>query len=136
MADASVTDPSDMDPIQQASVGVVASNIKTFGDIQLQLANLSLQEAIANQGRMNAYGLQALSRAEALNSSIVGKVTDMLLDKTAAQVANAVLDQQGAKIAQTTPPVYQDPSNGLAALAAQLSTVVQLLQGLNIAPKA
>jgi hypothetical protein len=132
MADSSLTDPSDMDPIQQASVGVVAANIKTFGDLQLQLANLSLQEAIANQGRMNAYGIQSVSRAEALNSSIVGKVTDMLLDKTAAQVANAVVDQVGAKIAQTTPPVYQDPTNGIAAIAAQMSAVVQLLQGLSV----
>lgn len=136
MADASVTDPSDMDPIQQASVAVASTNIKTFGDLQFQYANLALAEAIANSQRLNAYNLAQMTRSESLATSITGKVTDMILDKTAAQVANAVLDQQGAKIAQTTPPVYQDPSNGLAALAAQMSTVVQMLQGLSLAPKA
>lgn len=122
MADPVGTDPQ-ADPIGQASVAVASANIKTFGDTQLQYNNMMLGNAIANQQSMNAF-----------SHALMARCTDMILDKTANSIANSVLDQQGAKIANTTPPVYQDPTNGLAAVAAQLSTVVQMLQGLNIAP--
>lgn len=121
MADVTTTSPADMDPIQQAQVAVSATNIKTFGDLQLQYANLALGNAVSNQQRMDSFNMGVLARC-----------TDLMLDKTANTVANAVLDQQGAKIAQTTPP---DTSGALASLAAQVSALTQILQGLNIAPK-
>ena len=123
MADPVSSDPQ-ADPIGQASVAVAATNIKTFGDLQLQYANLALGNAVSNQQRMDSFNMGVLARC-----------TDMMLDKTANTVANAVLDQQGAKIAQTTPPVYTDPTSSIAALAAQVSALTQILQGLNIAPK-
>jgi hypothetical protein len=119
MADPTGNDPQ-ADPIGQASVAVASSNIKTFGDIQLQYANLALGNAISNQQRMESFTMSVLARA-----------TDMMLDKTANTVAEAVLDQQGAKIAQTTPP---DTSGALASLAAQVSALTQILQGLNLSP--
>lgn len=122
MADVTTTSPADMDPIQQAQVAVSATNIKTFGDLQLQYANLALGNAVSNQQRMDSFNMGVLARC-----------TDLMLDKTANTVANAVLDQQGAKIAMTTPP---DTSGALASLAAQVSALTQILQGLNIAPKA
>lgn len=133
MADASVTDPSDMDPIQQASVAVASTNIKSFGDAQLQILNLGLQEMQANAQRVNAFNLTQMAASADVSRAVTGKVIDMILDKTAGQVANAILDQQGAKIAQTTPP---DTSGQLASLAAQVSALTQMLQGLSIAPKA
>lgn len=132
MADPVTNDPQ-ADPIGQASVAVAATNIKTFGDLQLQYANLALQNAVNNQARLDTYALQSLSRAEALNSGVVGRVVNMMLDPMSTSIGDAVLGQQGAKIAQTTPP---DTSGQLSALAAQLSLVVQALQGLSIAPKA
>lgn len=133
MADASVTDPSDMDPIQQASVAVASTNIKSFGDAQLQILNLGLQEMQANAQRVNAFNLTQMAASADVSRAVTGKVIDMILDKTAGQVANAILDQQGAKIAQTTPP---DTSGQLASLAAQVSALTQMFQGLSIAPKA
>lgn len=121
MADPTGTDPQ-ADPIGQASVAVASTNIKTFGDMQLQYANMMLGNAISNQQRMDAFSL-----------SLLGRVTDMVLDKSANTVVDAVLDQQGAKIAQTTPPTYQDPSSSIAALAAQVSALTQFVQGLSIA---
>lgn len=104
MADASVTSPADMDPIQQASVAVAQTNIKSFGDAQLQILNLGLQEMYANSQRINAFNLQQMSASADISRAVTGKVIDMVLDKTASQVANATLDQVGAKIAQSTPP--------------------------------
>lgn len=122
MADPVGTDPQ-ADPIGQASVAVASTNIKTFGDMQLQYANMMLGNAISNQQRMDAF-----------NISLLGRVTDLVLDKTANTVVDAVLDQQGAKIAQTTPPVYSDPASSIAALSAQVSALTQFVQGLSIAP--
>lgn len=125
MADASITDPADQDPISQTTTATNALNFKHFVDTQFQYSNLMLGNAIANQQNMNAFGQALLARC-----------TDMILDKSANTVVDAVVDQIGVKAAQTTPPVYQDPSSNLAAVAAQLSAVVQMLQGLNIAPSA
>lgn len=122
MADSTATSPADMDPIQQAQVGVSASNIKTFGDLQLQYANLSLGNAVAGQQRNNSFTM-----------ALLGRVTDFILDKTANTVANAVIDQEDAKIAMTTPP---DTSGSLASLAAQVSALTQMIQGLNISKAA
>ena len=130
MADASTTDPADQDPISQTTTASNALNFKHFVDQQFQYSNLMLGNAIANQQNMNAF-----------NQSLLARCTDMILDKSANTVVDAVLDQIGVKTAQTTPPVYQDPTNGttganaMAALATQLSTVVQMLQGLSLAPK-
>lgn len=128
MADPAGTDPQ-ADPIGQASVAVAATNIKTFGDLQLQYANLALQNAVNNQARLDAYALQSLSRVETLNTGVVGRVVNNLLDPMSTSVGDAALGQQGAKIAETTPP---DTSSQFAALSAQLSFVVQALQGLSL----
>jgi hypothetical protein len=125
MADTSTTDPADQDPISQTTTAMNALNFKTFVDSQIQYSHLALGNAIANQQNMNAF-----------NQALLARCTDMILDKSANAVVDAVLDQQSAKVAQTTPPTFQDPSSSLAALAAQMSTVVQLLQGLSIAPAA
>jgi len=125
MADASVTDPSDMDPISQTTMAMNVKNLTTFGDTQLQYNNLALGNAITMQQSFNQLSL-----------SIVARAVNMMLDPSNTMVGDAVLDQQGVKAAQTTPPIYTDPTNSLAALAAQMSTVVQLLQGMNIAPAA
>jgi hypothetical protein len=124
MADASTTDPADQDPISQTTTAANALNFKHFVDTTFQYSNLMLGNAIANQQSMNSF-----------NQALLARCTDMILDKTAGQVADAALDQMSTKIAQTTPPVYQDPTNGLAAISAQLSAVAQMLQGLNLAPK-
>lgn len=128
MADPVGTDPQ-ADPIGQASVAVAATNIKTFGDLQLQYANLALANAVGNQSRLDTYAFQSLSRAEALNSGVIGRAVNMMLDPMNTSVGDAALASQGAKIAETTPP---DTSGQLTALAAQLSFVVQALQGLTL----
>lgn len=125
MADASTTDPADQDPISQTTTAMNALNFKTFVDNSIQYSHLALGNAISNQQTMSQFSQALLARC-----------TDMILDKSANATVDAVLDQASAKVVQTIPPVYSDPSSSLAALAAQMSTVVQLLQGLNIAPSA
>jgi hypothetical protein len=125
MADTSVTDPADQDPISQTTTAANALNFKHFVDTTFQYSNLMLGNAIANQQSMNSF-----------NQALLARCTDMIMDKSANAVVDAVLDQVSTKVAQTTPPVYTDPSSSLAAIAAQLSTVVQALQGLSIAPSA
>jgi len=123
MADASTTDPADQDPISQTTTAANALNFKTFVDTQLQYNNLALSNAIANQQHMNAF-----------NQALLARCTDMILDKSANTVVDAVLDQQAIKTAQTTPPVFTDPTSSLASISSQLAFVVQALQGLSLAP--
>jgi hypothetical protein len=120
MADTSVTDPADQDPISQTTTASNALNFKHFVDQQFQYSNLMLGNALSNQQNMNTFSQALLARC-----------TDMILDKSANTVVDAVLDQIGTKVAQTTPP---DTSGALASLASQVSALTQILQGLNIAP--
>src|ERR1700677_4648065 len=123
MADTSVTDPADQDPISQTTTTSNALNFKTFVDTQLQYNNIALGNAISNQQHMNAFSQALLARC-----------TTIILDTSDTVAADAVLNQQAIKTAQTTPPVYTDPTSSLAALAAQVSALTQIIQGLNIAP--
>ena len=125
MADASTTDPADQDPISQTVTSSNALNFKNFVDTQIQYSNLALGNAISNQQHMNSFSQALLARC-----------TTMLLDTSNQNVGDAALDQQVIKTAQTTPPVYQDPTNNLAGLSAQVAALTQMLQGLNLAPKA
>jgi hypothetical protein len=125
MADTSTTDPADQDPISQTATMSNALNFKTFVDTQMQYNNIALGNAISNQQHMNSFAQALLARC-----------TNMLLDPSNTSVSDAVLDQQAIKTAQTTPPTYQDPSTSIAALAAQVSALTQIVQGLSIAPAA
>lgn len=115
MADASTTDPADQDPISQTTTSSNALNFKHFVDQQFQYSNLMLGNAIANQQSMNAF-----------NQALLARCTDMIMDKSANNVVDAVLDQIGVKAAQTTPP---DTSGQLATLAAQVAALTTIVQG-------
>lgn len=148
MADASTTDPADQDPISQTFTAGNALNAKNFIDYQFQYGNLMLGNAIRAQqdadefrNQLKVYSLQAMSRAESANAQAMAMLTAVntkaaktLLDPTSDALADAVVGGQGVKTMQTTPPVYQDPTNNLAAVMNQLSAVVQALQGLSLAP--
>lgn len=146
MADAATTDPADQDPISQTFTAGNAVNAKTFIDLQSQYANISLAEAQsairdANEYRNNlrSYNLQALQRGEVMNNQALAMVTaintqaaKVVLDQTSDALADAISGMQGVKAGQSTPPVYQDPTNGAtgpngASTIALLSQLVQLL---------
>ena len=119
MADASATDPADMDPISQTVMTSNALNFKNFVDTQLQLNQLQLSNTIHNQNELNKYSMQALARSENINNASTAVITAAaaqsvraLLDPTSAALADAVMGDQASKIADNTPPVYQDPTNG------------------------
>lgn len=141
MADVSTNDTADMDPIQQTFVAGNALNAKHFIDQQLQYSNMLLQNAVqhqaqlnAFQSQLNAYSLQAMSRTEAINNASATKSVQSLLDQTSNALADAIIGMQGSKTADNTPPVYQDPSSSIAALASQVSALTQFVQGLSVAP--
>lgn len=156
MADTSTTDPADMDPISQTFMAGNALNAKNFIDLQFQYSNQALADSMRSvrdldeyRADLRTYKLQAMARSEALVAQGMAMVTAVntasakaLLDQFPNALADAAEAQQETKIAQTTPPVYQDPTNGtagangLSAIAAQLSLVTQMLQGLSIAPSA
>lgn len=138
MADASTTDPGDMDPLSQTFLAANALNVKHFVDKQFEISNMSshysnmlLQNAVQFQSQLNHMSLTAMGRLESVNNAIVTKAATILLDQSANDLGDAALGQETIKSAQTTPP---DTSGQLSALAAQLSLVVQALQGLSIAP--
>lgn len=131
MADTTAASPSDMDPIQQSGISTTISNIKSFAHAPDLILNAMMTNMLNNQQTL----FKAQQDTNAFNQAIQSRCINMLLDPTSSSLADAVIGQQGAKVAQTTPPVYTDPSSSLAALAAQMSTVVQLLQGLSLAPK-
>jgi hypothetical protein len=120
MADATATSPADMDPIQQTSVATSMSNIKNFGHAPDLILNSVLTNMVTNQQSQFAF-----------NQAIQSRCLNMLLDPMSSSLADSVTGQQSAKVAQTTPP---DTSGQLAALAAQISALTQILQGLSIAP--
>lgn len=140
MADTSTTDPGDMDPISQTFTAANALNVKHFVDKQFEISNMSshysnmlLQNAVQFQSQLNSLSLQSMGRVEAVNNAIVTKAASILLDQSANDLGDAAIGQETVKTAQTTPP---DTTGQLSALAAQLSLVVQALQGLSVAPAA
>ena|SRR5580700_5511168 len=123
MADVTATSPGDMDPIQQASLSTSVSNVKSFA----HAGDLVIQTLLTNM--VNSQQSQT-----AFNQAIQSRCINMLLDPMNLGVSDALTGSTGAKVAQTTPPTYQDPTSSLAALAAQVSLLTQMIQGLNIAP--
>lgn len=141
MADTSVTDPGDMDPISQTFTAANALNVKHFVDKQFEISNMSshysnmlLQNAVQFQSQLNHMSLTAMGRLESVNNAIITKAASILLDQSANDLGDAAIGQETIKSAQTTPPVYQDPSSSIAALAAQVSALTQFVQGLSVAP--
>jgi hypothetical protein len=154
MADAAVTDPADQDPISQTFTAGNALNAKQFIDMQFQMANQSFQDSQRSvrdldeyRADLRTYKLQAMARSEALVAQSMAMVTAVNTAAATALFSGVGLGtistgQQEIKSAQTTPPVYQDPTNGtsgangLAALSAQVAALTQFVQGLSVAPKA
>jgi hypothetical protein len=141
MADAATTDPADMDPISQTFAAANALNVKHFVDKEFQYSNMMLTNAINFQQQqqnhismMNTYALQAMQRTEAVNNAIVTKASSILLDQTANDLGDAAISQETVKVAQTTPPVYQDPGNNLAQLSAQIALMMQTLNQITAVP--
>lgn len=134
MADASVTDPADMDPISQTVMTSNALNFKNFVDTQLQLNQLMLSNTIHNQNELNKYSMQALARAENINNSSTAVVTaaaaksiKAMLDNTSDALADAITGDQGAKVAAATPPVYNDPINYQNMISSITAAVTQAI---------
>lgn len=118
MADITTTSPADMDPIQQAGVAGTISNIKNFGHAPDLILNTLMTNMATNQQAQFAF-----------QQAIQSRCINLLLDPMSTAVGNVALGQQAAKESQTTPP---DTSGALASLSAQLSMVVQSLQGLSL----
>lgn len=145
MADASTTDPADQDPISQTVTTTNALNFKNFVDTQLQLNQLMLSNTIHNQNELNKYSMQALGRSENINNANTAMITaaaaksvKALLDGTSDAASDAILTDQGSKIADNTPPVFQDPTNGTsgangASAIALISQLVSALTGKTVA---
>jgi len=121
MADVTATSPGDMDPIQQAGLSTSVSNIKSFAHAPDLILQTLMTNMVSNQQSQLAF-----------NQAIQSRCINMLLDPLSSSLADAVVGQQGAKVAQTTPP---DTSGALASLAAQVSALTQIIQGLNIGSK-
>lgn len=139
MADASTTDPADQDPISQTVTTQNALNFKNFVDTQLQLNQLMLSNAIHNQNELNKYSMQALARSENINNASTAVITaaaaksvQAMLDPTSAALADSVMGDQASKVADNTPPVYQDPTNGTTGAngASAIALISQLVAAL------
>lgn len=103
---------------------VANANFKVTAEAPTVMQNLALQNFIAHQQRLNQIAESELVSAQALNRAILGRVVNSLLDTepTDALAAQKVFSgndvaqqitsllaalasgQQGAKVAQTTPP--------------------------------
>lgn len=102
------------DPVSTANAASVSSNIKTFSHAPDLILNTLMTDMVESQRAMRQITLATLARA-----------TRVVMDEASDSVGDAVLLQQGAKVAQTTPP---DTSGQLSALAAQVATITQMLQ--------
>lgn len=103
-----------MDPAVIASV--VNSNFKLLGDMPGHAAGLSIQNATSHQQALNAASLNAVNAFNTLMVNSVASFSQIQAAATGAIVkslteldaieamSNAVIGQQGAKVAQTTPP--------------------------------
>ena len=144
MADAATTDPADQDPISQTFTSGNALNAKNFIDYQFQYGNMALADAQRSvrdldeyRQNLRAYNLQAMARAETVNTQAIAMLTAVntqaarvLLDQTGDALSDAITGMQGVKAGQTTPPVYQDPTNGAAGVNGLVSAVAQLTAAL------
>lgn len=104
------------DPVSTANASAVSSNIKNFGHAPDLILNAMMTDMLESQRSMRQISLATLARA-----------TRVVMDEASDSVGDAVLLQQGAKVAQTTPPTYQDPSTGIASLSAQVAALIQML---------
>lgn len=101
------------DPVSTSNASAVSSNIKTFSHAPDLILNTLMTDMIESQRSMRQITLATLARA-----------TRVVMDEAADSVGDAVLLQQGAKVAQTTPP---DTSGQLTSIAANLATVIAML---------
>lgn len=101
------------DPVSTANAASVSSNIKTFSHAPDLILNTLMTDMVESQRAMRQITLATLARA-----------TRVVMDEASDSVGDAVLLQQGAKVAQTTPP---DTSGQLTSIAAQLAAVTQML---------
>lgn len=104
------------DPVSTANASAVSSNIKNFSHAPDLILNAMMTDMLESQRSMRQISLATLARA-----------TRVVMDEASDSVGDAVLLQQGAKVAQTTPPTYQDPSTGIAALSSQIAALIQML---------
>lgn len=102
------------DPVSTSNASAVSSNIKTFSHAPDLILNTLMTDMIESQRSMRQITLATLARA-----------TRVVMDESSDSVGDAVLLQQGAKVAQTTPP---DTSGQLTALAAQVAFLTQTIQ--------
>lgn len=103
------------DPVSTANASAVSSNIKTFSHAPDLILDTLMTDMVESQRAMRQITLATLARA-----------TRVVMDEASDSVGDAVLLQQGAKVAQTTPP---DTSGQLTALAAQVAFLTQTIQG-------
>lgn len=110
-----------------ADQGVIDSvsnvNTKTFGDGPSFYAQLAMGDAVAHQRRVHVLAESATAAATKLILTISPEqaAADATLSEASqpglvtALLAALVSGQVGAKVGQTVPPVYQDPTNGKTA---------------------
>lgn len=101
------------DPVSTSNASAVSSNIKTFSHAPDLILNTLMTDMIESQRSMRQITLATLARA-----------TRVVMDEASDSVGDAVLLQQGAKVAQTTPP---DTSGQLVSISAQLAALTQML---------
>lgn len=101
------------DPVSTANASAVSSNIKTFSHAPDLILDTLMTDMVESQRAMRQITLATLARA-----------TRVVMDEASDSVGDAVLLQQGAKVAQTTPP---DTSGALASLSAQIAAITQML---------
>ncbi len=84
------------DKIEPAIIDAVAGeNFKTIAGIPAHTIAMAMQNAVSHQQAMNGILLAA-------TGSVIRQLTEVGVEEAAAA---AVLAQQGAKVAQSTPPV-------------------------------
>lgn len=103
------------DPVSTANASAVSSNIKNFSHAPDLILNAMMTDMLESQRSMRQISLATLARA-----------TRVVMDEASDSVGDSILFQQGAKIAQTTPP---DTSGALTSLAAQVATIQTMLAG-------
>lgn len=77
---------------------VANDNTKAVAGQPAVLANLSLQNQIAHQNRLNIL-------AEAALATAITRVNELDAEQIASLITGLSTNQQAAKVAQTTPPV-------------------------------
>lgn len=110
------------DPVSTANASVVSSNIKNFGHSPDLILTTLMTDMVEAQRSMRQFNMGVLARA-----------TSLVLNDSADDVGTSILLQQGAKVAQTTPPETA-VSAALAQIASTQALMVQMLQGMNIGP--